>query len=214
MKYVARKMDAPPSLRKNGLKWRDELLQNIRECKNLRKKVPEVFFNKYKQDDVRKALAEMYSKLCCYCESKVGIVDFPHIEHLKPKSIFPEHTFDWDNLHLACTQCNTAKGNKWDKKYPILDPSRDEIPEHLEYELEWVKPITKRGEITEAHTKLNRSELLEARREIVLITMRVISQINKARRSPNAAVTRKQLEGECKGAYGSLIQYAIERFAK
>lgn len=52
---------------------------------------------------------------CNYCEqSEAG-----DIEHIYPKSFFPESAFIWTNYLFACKQCNT--GLKLDKCYVIDD---------------------------------------------------------------------------------------------
>lgn len=43
-------------------------------------------------------------EICNYCECN----EANDIEHIYPKSFFPEKTFEWDNYLLACKQCNTA----------------------------------------------------------------------------------------------------------
>jgi uncharacterized protein (TIGR02646 family) len=48
-------------------------------------------------------------KVCNYCEGN----EANDIEHIYPKSYFPEATFHWQNYLLACKQCNT--GYKLDK---------------------------------------------------------------------------------------------------
>jgi uncharacterized protein (TIGR02646 family) len=89
----------------------------------------------YRKDDVRKALREMYSDedgcYCCYCEAQIDEVAYDHIEHRMPKTTFPQHAFDWDNLHLACQICNMHKLERWDDEYPILDAVIDPIKDHL-----------------------------------------------------------------------------------
>lgn len=42
---------------------------------------------------------------CCYCESSIGA----QVEHVRPKSLYPELTFDWLNLLLVCGGCNSIK---------------------------------------------------------------------------------------------------------
>lgn len=54
--------------------------------------------------------------LCNYCE----LNESNDIEHIYPKSFFPEHTFGWTNYLLACKQCNS--GFKLDKCH-VLDPA-------------------------------------------------------------------------------------------
>jgi uncharacterized protein (TIGR02646 family) len=43
-------------------------------------------------------------ELCAYCESN----EATDIEHLRPKSLFPEDAFSWINYVLACKNCNTT----------------------------------------------------------------------------------------------------------
>ena len=43
---------------------------------------------------------------CGYCEDSVG----DQIEHIRPKSLYPERTFVWENYLPACGGCNRAKG--------------------------------------------------------------------------------------------------------
>ncbi len=49
--------------------------------------------------------------LCNYCEQS----EASDIEHILPKSLFPQQAFQWDNYLLACKQCNT--GFKLDRMF-------------------------------------------------------------------------------------------------
>lgn len=49
--------------------------------------------------------------LCHYCE----LGEAKDIEHVAPKSYFPQHAFHWPNYLLVCKECNT--GQKLDKMY-------------------------------------------------------------------------------------------------
>ena len=68
---------------------------------------------------LRQTLARMCNgpQLCMYCE---GSEAYP-IEHIKPKSQFPESTFAWSNMLLTCSRCNELKGQKYHDGF--LDPS-------------------------------------------------------------------------------------------
>ncbi len=62
---------------------------------------------------------------CCYCEQRIP--DEGHlkaVEHFRPKSIFKDLKNDWENLLLACSQCN---GKKSDKFPVILSDRSDEL---------------------------------------------------------------------------------------
>lgn len=67
----------------------------------------EEYNNKYKRDDIKTALNEIYKSKCAYCEWKVEQLN---IEHYRPKSKYYWLAFSWDNLILACPTCNQNKG--------------------------------------------------------------------------------------------------------
>jgi uncharacterized protein YdcH (DUF465 family) len=53
--------------------------------------------------------------ICNYCEAN----EATDIEHVRPKSLFPQHSFIWQNYILACKTCNmTYKGSKVSIFYP------------------------------------------------------------------------------------------------
>lgn len=62
-------------------------------------------------DAVKYALTRMCSgaRRCGYCEDSAA----DEIEHIKPKSLYPELTFVWLNYLYACGPCNTSKSSKF-----------------------------------------------------------------------------------------------------
>ncbi len=54
-------------------------------------------------------------EICNYCENN----EATDVEHIYPKSLFPERAFRWENYLLACKTCNT--GHKLDK-FAVFDP--------------------------------------------------------------------------------------------
>lgn len=54
-------------------------------------------------------LVEAIDRFCSYCERHipVGI----HVEHKRPKQSHPSLELEWSNFLLACTNCNSSKGN-------------------------------------------------------------------------------------------------------
>lgn len=65
------------------------------------------FNNRYKYEDVRKALKTIYKHKCAYCEQRI---EQYNVEHYRPKKIYYWLAFSWDNLLMACTNCNINKG--------------------------------------------------------------------------------------------------------
>ncbi len=137
MRNVQR-VNKPTILEDNEINWRDDLLEEFAKgvaTDKKRKQRIKRLQRKYAHDDIKVALKRMY-KFCCYCESRVRHVTIEHIENRKPKARdkFPECTFEWENLHLACPNCNWAKGDEWDEENPILDAVIDvPITQFLSY---------------------------------------------------------------------------------
>jgi len=61
--------------------------------------------------EVREALTKMCSgaRRCCYCEDSYA----DEVEHIKPKDLYPEETFRWENYLYACGPCNGPKNNQF-----------------------------------------------------------------------------------------------------
>lgn len=195
MRYVKR-AEKPLSLSLYAEQWTKELLAQI-EDKGAYSKVDAEYKERYRQEDVKKALERMYTGHCCYCESIIGISTYGRIEHLKPKSLvqFHKYSFEWDNLHWCCEVCNTSyKKQKWNFEYPILDPSLDNIEEYLcmnlqtgEYEVIDDNP---RARTTIEDTGLNREMLVKARRRVVV---RIIKDFKAHQQCGNAQTFLEEL---------------------
>lgn len=207
----------PVSLKKNAAKWTKDLLSKIEECKHNKTEVPEAFYNHYNQSDVKEQLKIIYNSFCCYCEGRTGVVEFGNIEHRKPKKKFPKDTYNWNNLHLGCTRCNTIKGQKYDKINPILDAVKDNIPQNLTYEINhrgcWPKALTKRGETTIQHTELTDENLRIEWTKVFNEAIGLIGEINKKQSSdPGVSKTHSELNKMCSDLYGSVVDYAKQTY--
>jgi uncharacterized protein (TIGR02646 family) len=55
------------------------------------------------------------ARRCSYCEDSLA----DEIEHIRPKSWFPNQTFEPQNFLFACGPCNSPKNNK----YAVVNPS-------------------------------------------------------------------------------------------
>lgn len=103
-------------------------------------------------------LEKMFKGCCAYCEGKYKGTSFPQIEHFKPKSLYPELMFDYNNMILSCQECNTAKSNTYDEK--LVNPIEDEPNEHLRYKAYMLYPLNERGKYTIDLLKLNSNKRL------------------------------------------------------
>ena len=115
-------------------------------------------------------MVEMFHGKCAYCESKITHVDYGHIEHYRPKSKFPQLTFEWSNLLLACGMCNGTKykGEHFPESQEgglLVNPCKDMPTKHFTFDYDPTTQMasvygsTVRGETTEKLLGLNRDEL-------------------------------------------------------
>ena len=161
---AVQRAEMPKILKRKAAEWTAHLLSA--ETKEQRSKAK----NKYRHKEVKEKLSSMFHGKCAYCESKITHVEHGHIEHYRPKGKFPELTFAWSNLLLACGICN-GKGHKGDhfpekeENGPLVNPCDDDPSEHFSFHYDPESRIasvygkTSRGETTERILGLNRHEL-------------------------------------------------------
>lgn len=85
-------------------------------------------------DEIKETLSTMCVsvEICNYCEQN----EANDIEHIYPKSLFPNQTFRWENYLLSCKQCNTAyKSDSFsvlDLNHEIIDLPRNTEPPYTD----------------------------------------------------------------------------------
>jgi hypothetical protein len=109
---------------------------------------------------------------CGYCLTSARIIGAPmEIDHIVPESLGGPTLRE--NLWLACSMCNDHKGNRIAAPDPrtgevvrLFDPRRQVWSEHFEWSLEGdvIVGRTATGRATVTAVRLNRAELVEARR--------------------------------------------------
>jgi uncharacterized protein (TIGR02646 family) len=147
MIFVDRKnVKAPDCLTAKNSKGRKERENAI---KHFSKSIMKFNFTAYKQSDVKDALIQLFNGKCAYCESKILHLYPGDVEHFRPKSLikYPKEdkvteikpgyywlASDWNNLLLACKNCNSPATHilpdgthkvmgKWDY-FPLSDSRR------------------------------------------------------------------------------------------
>lgn len=188
----------PKALHKNSAKWLDKLKQQQLELQSLRndpnatdaqigraKKTVENAQTKYSHPHVKDDLVSMFHGKCAYCESKITVVTYGAIEHFRPKSEYPDLTFEWSNLLLSCDVCNNAghKGTNFPLDIngePLLIDPTDAVTDpntHLEFAWDTIAGLAsvygrdERGKAVETVFDLNgmkgRKELVDYRSKYV-----------------------------------------------
>ena len=161
----------PKILSDNSEKWTSELIDQIKINNGEYSKVSDKYKNRYNHPEIKQSLKNMYNGCCCYCEGAVSLVSYGAIEHFKPKSIYPNLSFSWDNLHYCCNICNTTyKRTQWNDL--LLDPSKDDISQYLSFNIQTGEYEAvngnERGKETIRITGINRKELVEKRLKIIV----------------------------------------------
>ena len=157
------KGNKPELLEKKGAKWTQDLLAKI----NAGEEPTEYLQTRYRHKEIKDALIEETHGKCAYCESKVLHIAYGDVEHIVPKSLRRELTFEWANLTLACDVCNTNKGDFVGDHDRLIDPYVTDPVDHFNIfgPLIWAKPGDGDGRITEIEIDLNRGPLVERRIE-------------------------------------------------
>lgn len=100
--------------------------------KNGSPKIPG-FYGSWNWAKLRFEVLKTYGAVCMCCRATENIV----VDHIKPRSKFPEHQLDFDNLQVLCDFCNRGKSND---DYTDFRPQLP-APELAEPEMDHLKDI-------------------------------------------------------------------------
>lgn len=92
-------------------------LKNKRKAK-VTKQGAAKFYESAEWRALRYRVLEKHSGECMLCgrsKRKHGVVI--HVDHIKPKSKYPELALEYNNLQLLCEDCNLGKSNKYETDY-------------------------------------------------------------------------------------------------
>jgi hypothetical protein len=62
---------------------------------------------------LRRKVLKYYGCSCMRC----GAADAPTVDHVKPRSLFPDLSLEFDNMQVLCQPCNSAKSNRHQTDY-------------------------------------------------------------------------------------------------
>jgi 5-methylcytosine-specific restriction endonuclease McrA len=68
---------------------------------------------------IRKSIINMYGVTCMKCKKEPSSIKDIHVDHVKPKSKYPELKYDKSNLQVLCKKCNFEKGNNSENDYRV-----------------------------------------------------------------------------------------------
>lgn len=153
--------------------------------RDFKKKYPKKTYNDLGKSEegkeLRKKIRDFMIKnqrgLCCYCCKSIAS-DNSHNEHIKPRSVFPELSMEYQNIVVSCNtpsgkepSCGHAKCNKYNENL-FVSPLDDDCESHFKYKNCGKDGIriegkTPKGEYTEILLNLNSYDLRQARRALL-----------------------------------------------
>ena len=89
--------------KKLGKSWKRGKLYN----KTKKKIKGKGFYSSWEWKKARFNILKKYGSVCMLCDGKERIV----VDHIMPRSKFPELELDEDNLQVLCNDCNMGKSN-------------------------------------------------------------------------------------------------------
>lgn len=134
------KLPEPRILAEKKSEWKAALLAELSQ----------INLHRYRDSEIKTTLRTETNDKCVYCESKIGHNCPGDIEHKIPKSILPELTFEWDNMTIACNECNRRKSQYYDINCMFLDPNIDDVESMVQHlgPIVFSRPGNKRSEVT------------------------------------------------------------------
>lgn len=127
--------------------------------------------------NLRNFYREVQRGKCPYCMKDISLSTAAnaHVEHILPKSKFPQFMFEPSNLCVICAECNTAKNNgnvinedeedtcngtairfpRVSSRFKIVNPHLDEYDEHIARLGIFYVDKTSKGHFTIGICKLN-----------------------------------------------------------
>ena len=173
MRYIER-LSKPSILEERADEWRSSFVDSD-------KKRPD--HSKYAHRQVRDSLNAMSFRKCFYCERTLkGIPQ--EVDHFVEVAERKDLAYEWDNLYLACDNCNNKQPNRSIPVNKVLDPcqhSDEEIQQHLTFESEIIrsKHDSEMGRRTSQKYRLDTDQLDLLRLREIKRFYEVLTRINK-----------------------------------
>lgn len=81
-------------------------------CEYREQRVDERFYCSSKWISLRSLIINAYGCTCMKCKRPDLVGSELHCDHILPRSLFPEHELDADNMQILCRSCNSSKSNR------------------------------------------------------------------------------------------------------
>jgi hypothetical protein len=86
-----------------------DLLKQLREDNWIEFVLSSSFYNSSDWKEIRSITLKNNENKCILCGSRSNLA----VDHIKPRSKYPELALDIDNTQILCQSCNSSKGNRY-----------------------------------------------------------------------------------------------------
>ena len=191
MRHIDR-LPAPDILVQKHIEWQQKYDEKLAENPSARPDSP-----RYAHKQIKDRLFEMSFGKCFYCETKLTGAN-KEVDHFVEVAIDHSKAYEWENLYLACSNCNDKVNHNAIPVTDALDPCRDsdtEIQRNISFEAEQIYPIPEspKGLNTIKKFRLN-TELLDMKRSKWL--NKLLKKVTEIQRSMNNDGRRSVSENE------------------
>ena len=73
-----------------------------------------IFYKTKAWQEFRRKVFAAYPRVCMKCEDSESIM---HVDHIKPRSIYPALSLNFSNMQVLCEDCNVEKSNLHETDY-------------------------------------------------------------------------------------------------
>lgn len=188
MRHIDR-LPKPDILKEKAEGWRDAFVGS-------NKKRPDN--SKYAHSQIRDSLNAMSFHKCFYCERKLKGMP-QEIDHFIEVAERRDLAYEWDNLCLACDNCNNKLSNRVVPVEEVLDPCRhsdEDIRQHLTFEDEIIR--AKNGSDLGLRTiqkyKLGNAQLDLVRSQAIQQFQKLVIRIQRNMVNENRSMSAKEKE--------------------
>lgn len=184
MRYIKR-LSKPEILEQKEQEWTDKFLKSGKDRPDN---------SKYGHDDIKSVLFTMSHHKCYYCEQvlKGSKQEIDHFIEVKERK---DLAYAWDNLYLACENCNNKLPNRDIAVTEVLNPcvdSDEEIMSHLTFENEQIIFLTPKGESSIKKYKLSSEKLDFLRGKFLIAFYKKLSHLHNLRATENRKLTLEE----------------------
>lgn len=126
MRYIDR-LPKPKILEEKEAEWQKKYEEKLAVNPHVR---PDS--SKYAHSEITRTLNDMSYGKCFYCETKLSS-DIQEVDHFVEVAVDHSKAYDWENLNLACSNCNNKIDHNTIPVDIVLNPCTDSDEEILRH---------------------------------------------------------------------------------